>query len=60
MKKIKQLVEQLRSSYNENEEMVIDATVQAHRYFSKIVFFVFLAYFLVISITDYSLWKTFI
>lgn len=59
MKKIRQLVERLRSSYNENEEMVIDATVQAHRYFSKIVFFVFLAYFLVISITDYALWKTF-
>ena len=59
MKKIKQLVEQLRSSYNENEEMVIDATVQVHRYFSKIVFFVFLAYFLIISITDYALWKTF-
>lgn len=59
MKKIKQLVERLRSSYNENEEMVIDATVQTHRYFSKIMFYVFLAYFLVISITDYVLWKTF-
>ena len=59
MKKMKQLVEQLRSSYKENEEMVIDATAQAHCYFSKIVFVVFLAYFLVISITDYVLWKTF-
>ena len=59
MKKMKQLVEQIRLSYNENEEMIIDATVQAHRYFSKIVFFVFLAYFLIISITDYALWETF-
>ena len=59
MKKIKQLVEQVRLSYKENEDMIIDATVQAHRYFSKIVFFVFLAYFLIISITDYALWKTF-
>ena len=59
MKKIKQLVEQLRSSYTENEEMVIDATIQTHHYFSKVVICVFLVYFLIISITDYALWKTF-
>ena len=55
MKKIKELIGQIRQSYQENEDMIIDATMQAHRYFSKIMFFVFLVYFLIISITDYAL-----
>ena len=59
MKKIKELIGQIRQSYQENEDMIIDATMQAHRYFSKIMFFIFLVYFLIISITDYALWKTF-
>ena len=58
MKKIKRLSERIHSSYIENKDMIIDATIQAHCYFSSIVFFVFLFYFLLISITDYALWKT--
>ena len=58
MKKIKQLVERIQLSYIENQDMIIDATVQTHRYFSTIVFWVFLFYFFLISITDYVLWKT--
>ena len=56
--KIKRLIERIRSSYIENQEMIIDATIQTHRYFSSIIFFVFLLYFLLISTTDYVLWKT--
>ena len=58
MKKLKRLTERIGSSYTENKDMIIDATVQAHRYFSSIVFWVFLFYFCLISITDYALWKT--
>ena len=58
MKKMKRLIEKVHSSYIENQDMIIDATAQAHRYFSSIVFWVFLFYFLLISITDYALWKT--
>ena len=58
MEKIKRLAERIRTSYIENQDMIIDATAQTHRYFSGIVFWVFLFYFLLISITDYILWKT--
>ena len=58
MKKMKRLTERIRSSYIYNQDMIIDATVQTHRYFSSIVFWVFLFYFLLISTTDYILWKT--
>ena len=58
MKKIKRLTERIRSSYIYNQDMIIDATVQTHRYFSAVVSGMFLFYFLLISITDYALWKT--
>ena len=58
MKKMKRSAERIRSSYIYNQDMIIDATVQTHRYFSSIVFWVFLFYFLSISTTDYILWKT--
>ena len=58
MKKLKHLVDRIQLSYTENHDMIIDATTQAHRYFSSIVFWVLLFYFLLISITDYTLWKT--
>lgn len=38
--------------------MIIDATVQTHCFFSAIIFFTFLAYFVLISMTDYVLWGT--
>jgi len=56
MKKIKRLAEWIQSSSLENRDAVIDATAQTHRYFSSIVFVVFLCYFLLISATDYALW----
>lgn len=58
MKKIKRLAEWIRSSHRENRDAVIDATAETHRYFSGIVFFAFLFEFLLISITDYALWRT--
>ena len=57
-KRIQRLTRKIRTLFNENLDMTIDATVQAHRYFSSIVFFVFLSYFLLISMTDYVLWRT--
>ena len=58
MNKIRRLTEHIRSCVTENQDIVTDATIQAHRYFSSIIFFAFLFYFLLISITDYALWGT--
>ena len=58
MKKIKGLLKRVRLSCTENRDAIINATMQAQRHFSAVVFFTFLLYFLLISTTDYALWKT--
>lgn len=55
---IKQWAEQIQLSYNKNRDMIIDATLQVHRVFSGVVFFLLLFYFILIIMTDYVLWKT--
>lgn len=58
MIKIKRWSEQIQLSYMKNRDMVIDATLQVHRVFSGVVFLILLLYFILISTTDYMLWKT--
>lgn len=58
MKKIKRWVQQIHFSKVENRELISDATIQAHRFLSGIMFVTFLLYSILITVTDYVLWGT--